>query len=220
MRRGDLASTQTYTGRGTDASGYVYVLSTGHRSEAGLPIVKIGMTSRTPDKRVKELSRGGPIGMTLEGFVTSRDPRALERSAHQKFAGFKYVAGGGTEYFAAEPAEVLAWLRTTSSRFELESAKRSAWKEYTESIPFKQRARIMMFPLYLSGICFWVDLLFWHPNLLIVFLGLPVGFIGGHLMVWLFLRSLLKRIGARCAAIRARLEEKYHLPDGGVSVPL
>ncbi len=146
------------------AAGYVYVLATSHRSESGLPIVKIGMTRRTPDKRVKELSRGGPTAMKLEGFVTSRDPRALERSAHQKFASSKYAAGGGTEYFSANPAEVLEWLRAASPRFEIDSARQSAWKEYCETIPYKQRSRIMLFPLYSGGVCFWVDLLFWHPN--------------------------------------------------------
>ena len=74
------------SGRQSDIAGYVYVLATGYHAESGLPIVKIGMTRRTPGERVVELSRGGPLGMTLKGFVTSRDPRALERWAHQHFS--------------------------------------------------------------------------------------------------------------------------------------
>jgi hypothetical protein len=207
------------TTRQSDAAGYVYVLATAYRAESGLPIVKIGMTKRTPDERVVELSRGGPVGMTLEGFVTSRDPRALERWAHQHFAASKYAGGGGTEYFAANPADILSWLGTTSPRFELDSARQSAWKEYCESMPHKQQSHITNIPMYLGGACFWADLLFWHPNIWVVGLGFPAGFAGGCLLIRFFLWSLLKRIDMRLAGVRLQLEEMYHLPPGGVRAP-
>jgi hypothetical protein len=58
-------------------AGYVYVLSTAYTDKAGMPLVKIGRTSRTPDHRNKEISRGGPVGAKVVGAVTTRDMVAL-----------------------------------------------------------------------------------------------------------------------------------------------
>jgi hypothetical protein len=62
----------------TGQAGYVYVLLTGYTDKTGVPLVKIGCTSRTPDQRNREISRGGPVGTSVVGAVTTRDMVALE----------------------------------------------------------------------------------------------------------------------------------------------
>jgi len=218
MRRSQLQSRLGYPAQApVDACGYVYVLATAYRAESGVPIVKIGMTKRTPRERVAELSRGGPVGMILEGFVTSRDPRALERWAHQNFLASRFAAGGGTEYFAVNPAEVLTWLREASPRFELDSAKRDAWSEYCVAKPVNQHRQIMRFPLYCGGAGFLINIMFGPSSTWADVLWLPItGLVSGCLFVWVFLRPLLRRLSARSAALRSQLEEKYHLPLGSL----
>ena len=119
----------------TEQAGYVYVLLTGYTDKSGVPLVKIGRTSRTPDHRNREISGGGPVGTTVVGAVTTRDMVALERKAHQAFLRVRFIGDGGTEYFAANPDDVLAWLRAETPRFEIESARDSAWHEYVEIPP-------------------------------------------------------------------------------------
>ena len=121
-----LASTK---GGETERPGYVYVLSTAYADKAGLPIVKIGRTSRTPDQRNEELSRGGPTGMKLVGAVTTRDAVTLEKKAHRAFSGARFFGDGGTEYFAVNPDDVLAWLRAEAPRVEIDSSRNAAWYE-------------------------------------------------------------------------------------------
>lgn len=203
---------------GVTRPGFVYVLNTTSTS-GGFPVVKIGMTTRTPEKRVKELSRGGPTAMKLEGFVTSRDARALERWAHEEFGPRKIVAGGGTEYFAVEAEEVLTWLKSAAPRFEIASARQAAWAEFCASRPYRERARLQLLPLWMGGTALGLTLLFWHSNVWVVVLALPLGALAGGCMVWLPFGHLHSRLKVRCAELMTQLEEKYHLPSGGVRAP-
>src|ERR1700722_1081899 len=102
----------------------------------GQRIMKIGRTGRTPDKRVRELSRGGPTGMVLVGAVSCRNMIELEKRAHLQFQHVRFPSGGGTEYFMADPDGLLKWLREETPRFDLESARKDAWAECVESRPF------------------------------------------------------------------------------------
>jgi hypothetical protein len=126
-------------GRPYERFGYVYVISTVFTNKADLPIIKIGRTHRTPSQRNKELSRGSPVAMKLVGAVTTRDAVALERKAHRAFSGARVSGGGGTEYFAVNPDDVLAWLRAEEARFEIDSAARDAWRrEHAEYAASRQ----------------------------------------------------------------------------------
>ncbi len=69
-------------------SGYVYVL--GNESMPGL--VKIGMTRRTVEQRVQELSdaSGVPMPFRILFKARSRDPKSDEKRAHKALAAFRY----------------------------------------------------------------------------------------------------------------------------------
>jgi hypothetical protein len=168
-----------------------------------------------PEKRVAELSRGGPIGMVLEGFVTSRDAGGLERAAHHYFKEERITSSGGTEYFAASPRAVLTWLRSTAPRFDLELARQSAWAEYCASEPHRDKTRIDLIPGVLGAVCFWGGI-FWHPFVWMVFAGMPFGFLLGEVLVGVLLRPKRAQLDGQLAVLRQHLEEKYHLPPGGV----
>jgi hypothetical protein len=212
----EVAMTDNRAGGATERSGYVYVLATAFTNKADLPIIKIGRTSRTPGERNEELSRGGPAGMKLVGAVTTRDAVALEQKAHRAFSSARFIGGGGTEYFTANPDEVLAWLRAEAPRVEIDSARNAAWYEYVESRPWKAQSRIKMFGFGGFLISWWLGS-FWalakHDYLIVI--AMP--FIAGGIFAGLSyaLRQIfLPNIETELKSVRAALEEKYHLPPG------
>ena len=198
------------TGRG----GYVYVLLTGYTDRTGEPLVKIGRTSRTPDHRNREISRGGPVGTRIVGAVTTRDTVGLERKVHQAFSRVRFAAGGGTEYFAVNPDEVLAWLRTETPRYEIESARDSAWQEYVESPPWKASSAVALTG-HVIFLILWFGGSFWLIRKHLPWLLLIMPIIGGvaTMGIWRYLKQmLLHNVDEELRATRCALEEKYHLP--------
>jgi hypothetical protein len=195
-------------------AGYVYVLLTGYTDRAGIPLVKIGCTSRTPDHRNREISRGGPVGTKLIGAVTTRDMVALERKAHQAFSRVRFIGDGGTEYFAANPDEVLAWLRTETPGFEIESARNSAWHEYVESPPWKAKSGVWLTG-FIIFIVSWLGGSFWLLSKHLPWMLLLMPLVSGAVAVgvWCCLkRVLLNNVEEDLKATRSTLEEKYNLP--------
>jgi hypothetical protein len=196
--------------------GYVYVLSTAYTSSTGLPILKIGRTSRPPEERSKELSRGGPTGMKLVGAVTTRDAVVLEQKAHRAFGSARFVGDGGTEYFTVNPDDVLAWLRAEAPRFEIDSARNDAWSEYVESRPWKAQSRITMFGLSGFFITFFFGG-FWEIANHNIPMAIATPFIAGGTfgcLSYLLRQVFLPNIEQELKSVRTTLEEKYHLPPG------
>lgn len=209
-----MTNTSSHPAR--EQPGYVYVLLTSYADSAGFPLVKIGCTSRTPDQRNRELSRGGPVGMRLVGAVTTRNMVALERKAHSAFGSSRFLANGGTEYFAVNPDDVLAWLRAEAPRVEIESARNSAWHEYIESRPWKAQSRLMMFGFGGFMLLWWTGSI-WELTKHNYGMAIAMPFIAAAILggVWYVLkRVLLPNIEAELNSVRAALEEKYHLPPG------
>jgi hypothetical protein len=198
----------------TGQAGYVYVLLTGYTDKAGLPLVKIGCTSRTPDHRNREISRGGPVGTTVVGAVTTRDMIALERKAHQAFSRARFIGDGGTEYFATNPDEVLTWLRAETPRFEIQSARDNAWHEYVESPPWKAKSGVWLTGFSTFMVLWWGGS-FWLMAEHLLWMVLIMPFIAGAVAVslWFFLKHvLLHDIESKLKDVRSNLEEKYNLP--------
>lgn len=198
----------------TGQAGYVYVLLTAYTDKTGVPLVKIGCTSRTPDHRNREISRGGPVGTTVVGAVTTRDMVALERKAHQAFLRVRFIGDGGTEYFAANPDEVLAWLHAETPRFEIESAHDSAWHEYVESAPWKAKSGVWLTG-FITFMVLWCGGSFWLLGKHLLWMLLVMALIAGAVAagVWCCLKHvLLSNVEAELKAMRITLEEKYNLP--------
>ena len=197
--------------------GYIYVLATAYQNGEGQQIIKIGRTSRSPASRVKELSRGGPSGMTLVGSVPCRDTVELEKRAHQHFHHARFRSDGGTEYFTALADDVLSWLRTETPRFDLESARKDAWVEYTKSRPFIIQSRLSMLiiiPGILSPLAGFLiqPLHFWS-----ILIG-PVVFVALMLMVLPTIQRLsyMRKLREDLQLVQRELESKYHIPIGSI----
>ena len=195
--------------------GYVYVLDTAHRTAGGAPVCKIGMTTRHPVMRAAELSRGGPVGMRLLGFVAAADARGVERAAHGHFALQRLKLGGGSEYFAVAGGEALKWMREENPRYELEANKLAAVEEYEASGSYLSRQSIRTLPLSGAGVSF-VIFLFWHPQIWLVWGGWVVGLIAAMVLARL-LAPVARRLEAEMAERRRELEAKHHLPVGSLS---
>jgi hypothetical protein len=88
-------------------AGYIYVLKP-NLLVGGHSVVKIGMTTRSVAKRVRELSMGSPVALELVCSLHVEDPKAIEKHLHRKFAAYRISAGGGTEYFHIEAQHVVA----------------------------------------------------------------------------------------------------------------
>lgn len=198
----------------TDQAGYVYVLLTGYTTTAGTPLVKIGCTARTPDHRNREISRGGPVGTTVVGAVTTRDMVALECKVHRAFQHARFIGNGATEYFAANPDEVLTWLRAETPRFEIDSARNSAWREYVDSRPWRTRANVGITG-FSTFMIIWFVGSFWVLGAGMAWMVLVMPFIAGAASIglWQCLKGMfLQNVDSELRAVRVKLEEKYHLP--------
>ena len=108
-------------------SGYVYVLS-----NASMPgLLKIGMTHRTPQERLRELNAStGVLPFTLEAFVTSTDVRFAEKEIHRRLAGRR--VSDRREFFNVGLPEALTVVRTVArmqgSRLALKGGSGAAAK--------------------------------------------------------------------------------------------
>jgi hypothetical protein len=77
------------------SKGYVYILS----NPAMPGAVKIGRTTKTPDRRAAQLSGTSvPLAFKLEAFVFAPDCVQLECSMHEAFGSARI--NGGREFFA------------------------------------------------------------------------------------------------------------------------
>ena len=218
MKRSPKSETSQSNGAALspERPGYVYVLSTAYADKAGLPIVKIGRTSRTPDQRNEELSRGGPIGMKLVGAVTTRDAVTLEMKAHRAFSGARFFGDGGTEYFAVNPNDVLTWLRAEAPRVEINSSRNAAWYEYVESRPWKAQSGLTMFG-FAGFLISWLLGSLWETvnNNWPMVVAMP--FLAGGIfgcISYSLRKVFLPNIEKELSSVRTALEEKYHLPPG------
>jgi hypothetical protein len=80
--------------------GYVYILT--NRAMPGL--VKIGMTTRTPEQRIAELWQTGvPTAFDVFFAIRTPDPKRLEQMCHMTLSGVR--VDESREFFAVGPDE-------------------------------------------------------------------------------------------------------------------
>ena len=83
--------------------GYIYCLS--NPSMPG--ILKVGMTERTPDVRVKELfTTGVPTPFTIEFAKKVKDVKKKEKKLHELLEQYTERVGLNREFFRVSPEEV------------------------------------------------------------------------------------------------------------------
>lgn len=76
--------------------GYVYAI------EAEETYTKLGLSKNFPDRRIKELSTGCPLNLTLKGYIRTNDMNELENKVHSFF--YKYHKKG--EWFKINYNEI------------------------------------------------------------------------------------------------------------------
>ncbi len=81
-------------------AGFVYVLS----NESMPGIVKIGMTTRDPEVRLKEINAAtGVLPFAIEAVIISRNAKWTEREVHERLAGRRISKS--REFFRIDPAQ-------------------------------------------------------------------------------------------------------------------
>lgn len=102
-----------YENRGGDGDSWVYVLS-----NPSMPnLLKIGSTSKEPDERAKQLSRGTgvPTGFNVEYAFKCFNSEALERELHKHF---KYARiDNQREFFQIKLESVIEGIDTLGVRY-------------------------------------------------------------------------------------------------------
>src|SRR5262245_34698393 len=101
--------------------GHVYVLKANVTID-GQPIVKIGMTTRSVEDRLRQLRTGSPIQFEIAYSIETEDARDLERTLHRRFALRRVRRGGGTEYFAVPADEVVSAIEAIATQINARRA--------------------------------------------------------------------------------------------------
>jgi T5orf172 domain len=125
--------------------GYVYVLEP-NLTIGEQRIVKIGYTTRSVAQRVRQLQTSSPVAFSVAYSIHVENAKALERQLHNQFSHCRIRAGGGTEYFAAHPNEVIQAIEKIAasvSRRRAQSALAAELSRYEEEVgAAKVRAEI------------------------------------------------------------------------------
>lgn len=201
--------------------GHVYVLNPNLTID-GQSIVKIGMTTRSVESRVRELSTGSPIRFDIAYSIEADDARGLEQTLHRRFASLRVRAGGGTEYFRVSVQEVVFAIESIATEI---SSKRASDAFAADLLAFKINAGIhrlerrigvavALFTLLLAILFIFLvkGVLGPFTILFMLFVGLPVfSFIGLKLDEIITERAVGSRFGIQLAGKLSELAKRYPL---------
>jgi hypothetical protein len=110
------------------ASGYVYIIDP-HIHIDNRPVVKIGMTTRSPSKRLKELQTSLPQKASLVSAVRFPDAKTAERHLHQSLDTYRVRDDGGTEFFFLDPSEAVHIVTKLAYQISAQVAKAALERE-------------------------------------------------------------------------------------------
>lgn len=109
-------------------AGYVYVLS----NEAMPGIVKIGMTQRHPDTRLREINAAtGVLPFRIEAVIESRNARWTEKAVHEKLVGRR--VNERREFFKVDVGEATRIISSVARQQGLVAHDRKSW---SGGVPF------------------------------------------------------------------------------------
>ena len=125
-------------------SGYVYVIDP-HIQINGKPVVKIGMTTRNPHKRLRELQTALPHKASLVRAVQFPNAEAAERSLHKSLNTYRVQGGGGMEFFFLNPSDAVQIVNKLAyqvSAWEAKAALDRELERFSEQISGGLASRI------------------------------------------------------------------------------
>jgi hypothetical protein len=218
---------QTKAARPT--AGFIYVL----KPRALLneqEVIKIGMTTRSVAKRVRELSTGSMIGFDVAYSLRVENARELEKKLHNRFRRFR-VHGGGQEFFSVKADEVVKEIERIATEVSKERARFARDQEislFKKQLGASDIERMIAVPILFLHIIVWcassyLAYLFvevtvgtgWAitAGVAVAFFGYPLGIgkIVQHFEEWLRSRFFEPRFGARIRAKEDELRIKYPL---------
>ena len=169
--------------------GYVYVLRP-NMTLNGKSIVKIGMTTRSVEKRVRELSTGSPVSFEVAHSIEVENAREFERTLHRRFASHRISNGGGTEYFSLEPEQVISEIENMAARVSAQRARES----------FASELNAFKVEIGLAKLTRRIDSLAWWPNFML--------FSTGSVLAWSFLRGWGLLLGFLGVAVLTRYSHR------------
>jgi hypothetical protein len=122
-------------------AGFVYILT----NESMPGIVKIGMTSRNPEVRLREInSATGVLPFELEAVIASRNAKWTERAVHERLAGRRVTEN--REFFRIAPASARRVVFEVARRQRQQAFRGQTWKQRI-SLPSAVLLSISLVPL-------------------------------------------------------------------------
>jgi T5orf172 domain len=109
-------------------SGYVYIIDP-HIEIDSMPVVKIGMTTRSPHRRLKELQTSLPRKASLIRAVHFPDAKAAERSIHRSLDAYRVQGDGGVEFFFLDPSDAVKAVTQLAYQISSREAKTALDRE-------------------------------------------------------------------------------------------
>ncbi len=116
--------------------GYVYVIDP-HLGVEGRPVVKIGYTTRSPNRRLRELQTALPQRASLAAAVEFPNVEWAEKELHLALSHLSVRANGGTEFFFLTSKEATEHVYQLAYQVSVAEAKRAMEKDleqFTEKI--------------------------------------------------------------------------------------
>jgi hypothetical protein len=108
--------------------GYVYVIDP-HLGVEGRPVVKIGYTTRSPHRRLRELQTALPQRASLAAAVEFPNAEWAEKRLHLALAHLSVRANGGTEFFFLTSKEATELVYQLAYQVSVAEAKRAMEKD-------------------------------------------------------------------------------------------
>lgn len=136
--------------------GFVYILRPRFQIE-GQEVIKIGMTTRSVQRRVKELSTGSHHGFDIVYTIQVDNARWFEKTLHKRYEDFR-CKGGGQEFFRVPARNVIIEIEkiaTEISQKRAREARNEELKRYKKEIGAASAEAKLMAPFIIAFPAVW-----------------------------------------------------------------
>jgi hypothetical protein len=204
-------------------AGFIYILKSSV-TIGGKEVIKIGMTTRTVDQRVRELKTGSVGGFEIAYSLGVENARELERRLHAIFWDSRVLSGGGQEFFHVPADRVIAEVERIATEVSRQRA-RTAWAkemhDFRIEIGATQLANRIAAPIVILGIACWL-LLIWAAHstgqvsatlTAVLIAPIPLAYGVNWLVEDFMIYYFEPRFGAAIRAKHEELNAKYPLAE-------
>jgi hypothetical protein len=115
------------------SQGYIYVIDP-HLQVKGRSVVKIGLTTRSPAKRLKEIQTSLPHAASMIHAAQFPDVKWAERHLHRALSSRNVKVKGGTEFFFLSPKDAVEIVNLLAYQVSVFEAKRALDRDLEQFI--------------------------------------------------------------------------------------